>query len=68
MLTDEKIARINELAKKSREGGLTETEKAEQATLRKEYIDAMRKNLEAQLGAIVVEEKDGSRHKLTKKQ
>ena len=39
-MTKEKIARINELAKKSRtEEGLTEAEKAEQAALRREYID-----------------------------
>ena len=39
-MTKEKIARINELAKKSRtEAGLTEAEKAEQAALRREYID-----------------------------
>ena len=41
-MTDEKIARINALAKKSRTPeGLTAEEKAEQASLRREYIDAM---------------------------
>ena len=42
-MTKEKIARINELAHKSKTTGLTEAEKAEQQALRKEYIeDAMR--------------------------
>lgn len=45
-MTDEKIARINALAKKSRTPeGLTAEEKAEQASLRREYIDAMKGSL-----------------------
>ena len=41
MITDEKVARINELARKSRTAeGLTEAEKADQAELRREYVDA----------------------------
>ena len=49
-MTKEKIARINELAKKSRtEEGLTEAEKAEQAALRREYIDEMKQSLRSQL-------------------
>lgn len=68
-MTEEKIARINALAKKSRtEEGLTEEEKEEQAALRREYIASVRRNLESQLGSIVVQEQDGSRHKLEKKQ
>lgn len=66
-MTEEKIKRINELAKKSREQGLTDQEKEEQLSLRREYIDSFRKSLETQLDSIVVEEKDGSRHKLNKK-
>ena len=65
-MTEEKIKRINELAKKSREQGLTDQEKEEQLSLRREYIDSFRKSLETQLDSIVVEEKDGSRHKLNK--
>ena len=49
-MTKEKIARINELAKKSRtEAGLTEAEKAEQVALRREYIDEMKQSLRSQL-------------------
>ena len=35
-MTNEKIARINELARKSKAEGLTEAEKAEQQALRRE--------------------------------
>ena len=65
--TDEKIQRINELAKKAKTEGLTDEEKAEQQALRQEYIEAYRRNLEAQLGSIVVQNPDGSRQKLQKK-
>ena len=37
-MTNEKIARINELARKSKTTGLTEAEKAEQQALRQEYV------------------------------
>ena len=37
-MTEEKIARINALAKKSKTTGLTEAEKAEQQALRQEYL------------------------------
>lgn len=42
MLKKEKIDRINHLAKKSKQEGLTEAEKEEQAVLRKEYIENFR--------------------------
>ncbi len=48
-MTKEKIARINELAKKSRAEGLTQAEAAEQAALRREYIDEMKQSLRSQL-------------------
>ena len=40
-----KIDRINFLARKSRESGLSEEEKKEQQKLRAEYVAAFRKNL-----------------------
>lgn len=43
------IERINFLAKKQREEGLTEEEKVEQAKLRREYIDSVVGNLKSQL-------------------
>jgi len=64
----EEIARINELARKSRSpAGLTEAEKTEQAKLRKAYIRAVTGDLEAQLEHTVIVEPDGTRHKLPRK-
>ena len=65
-MTNEKIARINELARKSRAQGLTEQEKADQAALRREYIDAMKRSLKAQLDSTVLVEPDGTRRPLKK--
>ena len=65
-MTNEKIARINELVRKSRAQGLTEQEKAEQAALRREYIDAMKRSLKAQLDSTVLVEPDGTRRPLKK--
>ena len=64
----EKIKRINELARKKKSVGLTEAEQAEQTALRREYLDGYRENLKSMLDSIVVEEKDGSRHPLRKKE
>lgn len=55
-----KIARINELYRKSKAEGLTEEEKKEQACLRSEYIANIRANLRGQLNNIDIQEKDGS--------
>ena len=60
------IERINFLAKKQREEGLTEEEKAEQAKHRKEYIDSVTGNLRAQLDNTYVVDENG-KHKLEKK-
>ncbi|MEE1013167.1 MAG: DUF896 domain-containing protein [Clostridia bacterium] len=59
-----KIDRINELARKSRETGLSEAEKAEQQKLRQEYIAAFRGNLKKQLDNIEVVRPDGTRESL----
>lgn len=59
-MNEEKIARINELARKSKAEGLTEEEKQEQAILRQEFIANVRKNLKAQLDNIDVMNPDGS--------
>lgn len=52
------IDRINFLAKKQREEGLTEEEKAEQAKLRRAYIDSVVGNLKSQLDNTYVVEGD----------
>ncbi len=68
MITDEKVARINELARKSRTPeGLTEAEKAEQAALRREYVDAVKQSLEGHLQNTVILEPTGEKRKLKKK-
>ena len=54
------LDRINELARKAKAEGLTEAEKAEQAELRRVYIEAVRRNLRGQLNNIDVVEKDGT--------
>ena len=66
-VTQEKIQRINELARKSRDQGLTEEEKAEQQALRREYVEAMKQSLKSQLDASVVIRPDGSSYRLTQK-
>ena len=51
-MTNEKIARINELYKKSKAEGLSEEEKKEQALLRHEYVASVKANLRNQLNNI----------------
>ena len=69
MITDEKVARINELARKSRTAeGLTEAEKAEQAALRREYVEAVKASLAGQLDHTTILEPDGTKRKLQKKE
>lgn len=60
MTMEERIARINELYHKSKSIGLSEEEKAEQALLRREYLDSVRRNLKSQLDNIVIDRPDGT--------
>ena len=55
-----KIARINELYKKSKTEGLTETEKEEQKQLRNEYRMAVINNLHSSLNNVSIENEDGT--------
>ena len=59
------IDRINFLAKKSREEGLTEEEKQEQARLRKEYVESVVGNLRSQLDNTYIIDENG-KHKVKK--
>ncbi len=59
-----KIDRINELARKSREVGLTEEEKAEQTALRDEYRRAVVGSLNASLSNTYIMTPDGKKHKV----
>ena len=68
MITDEKVARINALARKARTPeGLTEAEKTEQAALRLEYVDAVKESLRGHLDNTVILNPDGSKRKLKKR-
>ena len=67
-MTDEKIARINALAKKAKAEGLTDAEKEEQKALRAEYIAGFRNSLKAQLDNTVVINPDGKSYKLSQKE
>ncbi len=59
-MTDEKIARINELYHKSKAEGLTEEELKEQALLRQEYIASIKGALLGNIDRIDVVDADGS--------
>lgn len=52
MIGKEKIDRINELAKKHKEEGLTEDEHKEREALRKEYLAKFRENFRSHLDRI----------------
>ena len=67
MITQEKIDRINALARKAKAEGLTAEETQERNILRQEYVAAVRENLEAQLDHTLIQEPDGTRHRLPRK-
>ena len=68
MITQEKIDRINALARKAKSAeGLTGEELAERDALRKEYVAAVKANLNAQLDNTVILEPDGTKHRLPRK-
>ena len=67
-MEQEKIARLNALARKAKsEEGLTPEEMVERDLLRQEYVAAYRNNLVAQLENTYIVEPDGTKHKLGKK-
>lgn len=59
-MNDAKIARINELYRKSKAEGLTTAEAEEQKLLRREFIEDFKRNLRGQLDNIDIKEEDGS--------
>ena len=63
-MISEKIARINELARKAKAEGLSEQEKAEQKRLREEYIAEYRQSLISQLDNTYIVNQDGNKRKL----
>ena len=67
MITQEKINRINELARKAKAEGLTQEEALEQKALRSEYVKAFRRNLECQLESTIIVRPDGTKERISKK-
>ncbi|CAM4015194.1 DUF896 domain-containing protein [Lederbergia lenta] len=59
MLPKEKMARINELAKKAKEQKLTEAEAKEQTTLRAEYLQAFRATMTQTIENVRVYDAEG---------
>lgn len=67
-MTQEKIDRINALARKSKTSeGLTDAEKKEQAVLRREYIDSFKASLIGQLDNTYIIDDKGNKKKLERK-
>lgn len=67
MNMEERIARINELARKSRVTELSPEEKEEQQKLRQEYIENIRGNLRGQLESMKIQRPDGTLENVKKK-
>lgn len=59
MLPDNLLDRINDLARKKKDEGLTEEEKAEQKELRQQYLKQFRGQMEEQLSSIKVVDEEG---------
>ena len=60
MSVDNLLDRINELARKKKNKGLTESEQVEQTELRKEFIKLFRNQVENQLATIKVVDEEGN--------
>ncbi len=66
-MEQKKIDRINELTKISRERELTVLEQEERQQLRREYIDSYKASLIGILDNTVIQNPDGSKRKLQRK-
>ncbi|WP_110929528.1 DUF896 domain-containing protein [Bacillus massiliglaciei] len=60
MLSKEKLARINELSKKSKAEGLTIEEAKEQSKLRSEYLQTFRKSMSDTLENVKILDPEGN--------
>lgn len=63
----EKVERISELTRISRERELTPEEQAERAALRKEYLDGFRENMRQVLESVRLQRPDGTLEPLKQK-
>lgn len=59
MLSQEKLARINTLAKKAKADGLSKEEKEEQQILREEYLKNVRKSFKNQFKGMTIVDPNG---------
>ncbi|GEM05647.1 UPF0291 protein [Halolactibacillus miurensis] len=59
MLSQEKLARINTLAKKAKAEGLSNEEKEEQQILREEYLQNVRKSFKNQFKGMTIVDPNG---------
>ena len=59
MITKELITRINVLAQKQKQTGLSDAEKQEQAALRRQYLDEIKAQVRSQIDAAVAPSKHG---------
>ena len=64
----EKIERISELTRLSRERELTHEELVEREALRREYLEGLRQNMQAVLESVRLKRPDGSLEPLQKKE
>ena len=60
MLSDDKIKRINYLAKKKKESGLSSEELSEQKQLQQEYIQNLRKGLSNHIEGLKIVDAEGN--------
>lgn len=66
-MLQEKIIRLNELARKAKSSGLTEEEKKEQQALRTEYVKAIKADLSSSLDNMTIIDQNGNKKKVQKK-
>ncbi|MGT2785456.1 DUF896 family protein [Streptococcus merionis] len=59
-MEQEKIDRINELARKKKAEGLTPEEQAEQARLREEYIEGYRRSVRHHIEGLKIVDEEGN--------
>ncbi|MGM9886531.1 MULTISPECIES: DUF896 domain-containing protein [unclassified Lactococcus] len=58
-ISKEQIERINALARKKKDGGLSPEEQEEQAVLRRAYIDSVKENFRSQVENVKLVDDDG---------
>lgn len=59
-MSEELINKINALAQKSKEEGLTESEKEEQKKLREKYLELIRGQVKSHLAGIKIVDEEGN--------